>query len=114
MGLGAAIGYFTRMGYTVAVPLTDSQDYDLIVDDGKLSRVQVRTTSVVTRHGHPRVNLRVLGGNQSWNRVSKLFDATKVEYLFVVVPDGRMWCIPTTFTNTTHLNLGPRMNQYLI
>lgn len=33
-GLGVAIGWFTTHGYTMSVPLTDSQDYDLIVDDG--------------------------------------------------------------------------------
>ena len=30
--LGTAIGYFTNAGYTVSIPLTDTQDYDLIVD----------------------------------------------------------------------------------
>ncbi len=41
IGLGAAIAYFTFKGFTVSIPLTDSQDYDLVVDDGhKLSRIQ--------------------------------------------------------------------------
>ena len=31
-GLGRAIAYFTLKEYTVSVPLTESQDYDLIVD----------------------------------------------------------------------------------
>ena len=30
--MGIAIGYFVAQGYTVSVPLTDSQDYDLIID----------------------------------------------------------------------------------
>ena len=29
IGLGIAIGWFATQGYTVCVPLTDSQDYDL-------------------------------------------------------------------------------------
>jgi HJR/Mrr/RecB family endonuclease len=46
VGLGQAIAWFTRNSYTVSLPLTDSQDYDLIVDkDNVLYRVQVKTTS---------------------------------------------------------------------
>ena len=30
--LGTAIGYFTNEGHTVSIPLTDTQDYDLLVD----------------------------------------------------------------------------------
>jgi hypothetical protein len=36
-GLGSAIAWFTAQGYTVALPITDSQHYDLIVDiEGRL------------------------------------------------------------------------------
>jgi hypothetical protein len=28
VGLAEAIAYFTRFGYTVSIPLTDSQKYD--------------------------------------------------------------------------------------
>lgn len=33
---------FSKIGYTVSVPITDSQDYDLIVDNGALLKVQVK------------------------------------------------------------------------
>ena len=33
IGLGVAIQYFTQNLYTVSLPLNDSQDYDLIVED---------------------------------------------------------------------------------
>lgn len=29
-----AIAYYSKLGYTISIPLTDSQDYDLIVDTG--------------------------------------------------------------------------------
>ena len=32
VGVGAAIAYFTEQGYMVAVPLTDNQDYDLVIE----------------------------------------------------------------------------------
>ena len=31
-GLGIAIEYFTTKGYCVCIPLTDSQEYDLVVE----------------------------------------------------------------------------------
>ena len=42
IGLGKAIEYFTSNNITVAIPLNDTQKYDLIVDfNGKLQRVSV-------------------------------------------------------------------------
>ncbi|HEY4409058.1 MAG TPA: group I intron-associated PD-(D/E)XK endonuclease, partial [Acidimicrobiia bacterium] len=39
-GLGIAIAYFSRLGVRVGIPLTDSQPYDLLIDNrGELSRV---------------------------------------------------------------------------
>jgi hypothetical protein len=46
IGLGAAIAWFCEAGYEVAIPLNDSQPYDLVVEDaeGRLLKVQVKTT----------------------------------------------------------------------
>jgi hypothetical protein len=94
IGLGSAISYLTMMGYTVSVPLTDSQDYDLVVDiEGKLNKVQVKTTSQKSSNGY-EVELRTLGGNQSWNGVAKFFNSQRVDYLFVVTENGRRFFIP--------------------
>lgn len=72
IGLGTAIAYFTRNHYTISVPLNDSQDYDLIVDDGvKLYKVQIKTTRVRTKRNRYQVNLRVCGGNSKKNYVHK-------------------------------------------
>jgi Holliday junction resolvase-like predicted endonuclease len=63
VGLGAAIAYFTRMGYCVCLPLTDSQEYDLIVDIDKiLHKVQVKTTTHKKKSGVYSVELRTLDG----------------------------------------------------
>ena len=35
-GLGIAIAYYSANGYTVSIPLNDTQDYDLIVDKDNL------------------------------------------------------------------------------
>ena len=57
-GLGLAIAWFTAAGWTVSVPLTDSQPYDLVVDDnGVLQRVWFARASRAT------VRLRRLESN---------------------------------------------------
>ena len=40
------------------------------------------------------VRVSTSGGNQSWNRVVKLLDPSRFDYLFVLVGDGRRWFIP--------------------
>jgi hypothetical protein len=95
VGLGLAIGYFTRKGYVVSLPLNDNQGYDLIIDDGQLNRVQVKTTRARTKNGrHYKVLLKSVRHNKTVNRVH-LFDKTSVEYLFVVVEDERQYLIPS-------------------
>ena len=94
-GLGAAIGWYTAHGYTVCVPLTDSQDYDLVVDRGDgLQRVQAKTSWYQPR-GRYIVSLRTMGGNQSWSGVVKKFDADRVEALFVLTASGDKYVIPS-------------------
>ena len=45
-GLAMAIAYFGANGYTVSVPLNDTQDYDLVVDmGGGLKKIQVKATN---------------------------------------------------------------------
>ena len=58
-GLGQAIAYFTAKGLSVSIPLTDSQTYDLIVDDGtSLKRVQVKSSTNKCSSGAYAVELR--------------------------------------------------------
>lgn len=109
IGLGSAIAHFTKMGFTVCLPLTDSQDYDLVVEvNDKLSKVQIKTSSNKTAYNEIyTVGLRVLGGNQSWNGVAKHFDNTKVDYLFILLSDGRKYFIPTNvIDNKSSINIG--------
>lgn len=109
IGLGSAIAHFTKMGFTVCLPLTDSQDYDLVVEvDGKLNKVQIKTSSLKTAYGEIyTVGLRVLGGNQSWNGVAKHFDNTKVDYLFILLEDGRKYLIPSSkIDSKSSINVG--------
>ena len=47
-GLGMAIAYFSTNGYTVSIPLNDTQDYDLIIEkDGVFQSVQCKATNYI-------------------------------------------------------------------
>ena len=111
-GLGIAIAYLSRIGVDVAIPLTDTQRYDLIVvhDDG-MERVQVKTTTTKD-HGSYVVHLRTIGGNKSQVKV-RLFDPTDYEWLFVVCGDATAYMIPTTeITARYSLTLSRRYESF--
>ena len=99
LGEASAIEWLTRQRATVSLPLGHSPDYDLIAElDARMFRVQVKTSTCrsLTPNGHERWSVSVCtnGGNQSWTGTTKWFDPTKVDALFVLVGDGRRWCIP--------------------
>lgn len=101
IGLGMAIQYFTENLYTVSLPLNDSQDYDLIIEDrdGSLKKVQVKTTHSKSECGTYCVNLRVLGGNSKKNYVHKKGNEIIYDLLFVLCDNGDRYLIPKNIIN---------------
>jgi hypothetical protein len=93
VGLGACVAWATSLGYTVSLPLTDSQPYDLIVDDGSLKRVQVKTTSYAP-NGCYKVSLTVKGGNRSSTGKIKKLDPSTVDAVFVMCQNHDKFLIP--------------------
>jgi PD-(D/E)XK endonuclease len=92
----SAIVWLMEVGAVVAKPFVEVSDYDLIADflDGRPPlRVQVKTSTNWER-GRFSVAVCTRGGNQSWNRIVKKMDASRCDYLFVHVGDGRRWFIP--------------------
>jgi hypothetical protein len=87
--------WLVGQGYKLWLPLGHSPNSDLIAEDdeGRLLRVQVKTT---TRREHRRWHVMICtrGGNQSWNGLVKRFNAARCDRLFVLVGDGRRWFIP--------------------
>jgi len=95
-GLGVAIAHYSKLGHTILLPLTDSQDYDLVVDiDGKLQRIQVKTTTYKNPHGNYAVSLTVKGGNRTGSTIKKM-DKTSVDQIFIVTKDDTIYIIPVT------------------
>ncbi len=90
------------------VPLGHSPDFDLVVEaNGRLLRIQVKTSTQVaaTPDGHRRGPGG--GGNQSWSGVARKLDPARFDYLFVLTGDGRRWFIPSTAVEAqTAISLG--------
>ena len=64
MGLGKAIEYFTSNNITVAIPLNDTQKYDLIADfNGKLQRISIKTSRFSQNNKSYSVALKNSGGS---------------------------------------------------
>lgn len=81
---------------SVFVPFGHSPDTDLIaLIDHRIVRVQVKTSTVLINNGRYQVSLATRGGNQSWSGLVKRFSASRCDYLFVLVADGRQWWIPS-------------------
>lgn len=80
IGVSRATLYFSEQGYPVFVPVTDCSRYDLVVDiDGILKRVEVKTVNSKT----DAVELRTLGGNQSWSGEVKRISECDCDIVFM-------------------------------
>lgn len=111
-GMGIAIAYLSRIGVEVAIPLTDTQRYDLIIVHGEgMERVQVKTTTVKQGRNY-YVRLTTIGGNHTQVKVRK-FEPTDYEWLFVVCGDATAYMIPTpAITARSGLLLGRKYEPY--
>lgn len=94
LGLGAAIAYYTSKCIPISIPLNDTQGYDLVIDDGTLKRVQIKTTKAKTQTGYI-VQLKNSGGS-SGKSVIRSFDNTKSDILFILTKNGDRYEIPTS------------------
>ncbi len=117
IGLGQAIAYFTKMGYTVAVPLNDSQDYDLIVEiNKKLNKVQVKTTTIKARgSGYYQPYIRQTCKNTKKNYTKAATDLI-YDYLFVTADNFESWFIPKDIIKhiKTSFVLNEEFNKYKV
>lgn len=92
-GLGIAIAYYSTNGYTVSIPLNDTQDYDLVVDkDNILKRVQVKSTSCKDKNGRYQVALKSCGGTKG--KAYKTVKDTFIEEIFIFLENYDIYIIP--------------------
>jgi len=98
----------------VSLPLTDSQDYDLIVDDSrKIYKVQAKTVSYKNKSGKYSLSLSVKGGNRSSIGKIKPFDKTKVDLLFILTEDEKIYVIPSGSVPNTSITLCSKYLEFL-
>ena len=106
--------WLASKGALVWIPLGHSPDVDLMAElNGHLSRIQVKTSTMqgATRQGDARWDVAIVtsGGNRSWGGTTKTLNPAKVDYLFVLVGDGRRWFIPVPAVEATRaVKLGGR------
>lgn len=89
-GLSAAIAYFGMNGYTVCIPLNDTQDYDLIIEkDNIFQKVQCKATG----SANGAIDFRLTSGKLDGKTLGNLLDTT-IDILFCLNQNGTMFCIP--------------------
>ena len=113
-GLGIAIAYYTSNGYTVSIPLNDTQDYDLIVDkNNKLKRVQIKSSSFIDKRGNYQVALKSCGGTKG--KTYKTIIDTNIEELFVLTEKMEIYIIPKlSIKNKSTISLCSKYEIYKV
>lgn len=111
IGLSMAINYFTIKGYTVSLPINDTQWYDLIIEkDGIFETVQCKATETK----ESTIDFRSTGGTKGveYDNIQNHLDLT---YLFCVNKDLNMWLIPIKdlegVKNSIRLRTEPNSNN---
>lgn len=108
VALGQAVAWFLTRGCCISLPLTESQSYDLVVDDGaRLYRVEVKFTGVKDHHNY---SVSVSSSNlTSTGSVMRPFDSSKVDLLFVTTADLDLYVIPSSEVGgAREICLGPK------
>ena len=90
LGLSMAINYFTIQGYTISIPMNDTQWYDMVIEkDGKFYTVQCKATA--TKDGI--IDFRSTGGTNG-AEYDNVLNHSELDYLFCVDANLNMWNIP--------------------
>lgn len=116
IGLGQAIAYYMSKGYMVALPVNDTQPYDLVVDkfDGNgLQRVSVKTTRFIERKSYV-VQLGNTGGSSGNNKI-RFFDNNTSDLIFIFSISQERWEIPSKHIEAKRsITLGEKYDKYRI
>ena len=114
IGLSKSIYELQLLGYRISIPLTENQKYDLIGEkENKLYKIQVKTTKRKTSYGVYTVNLRTLGGNQSFHKITKR-EKGDYDLLYVLTSNNESYLIPEEAIGniTSNTNLGKDKEKY--
>lgn len=97
IGVATAILHFQRIhpDAVVSVPTTEHSKYDLVVDyDGKMQRVQVKTSTARPTNDKYEVQLRTNGANYTTKSNVTKISSELVDLVFILTGDGHAYVIP--------------------
>lgn len=111
MGLGEAISYYVSIMNVVSIPLNDCQKYDLVVDNGILSRVSVKTSSITSKNGYYKVSLRTISGKKDLGWCKDCSDI-----IFIVCANGVLYEIPTVelIKYNSNVTLSSKFDKFIV
>lgn len=85
-----AINYFTIMGYTISLPMNDTQWYDMVIEkNGQFYTVQCKATATKDK----TIDFRSTGGTNG-SEYDNILNHPELDYLFCVDNEFNMWNIP--------------------
>ena len=115
LGLGKAIEYFTSHSIPVAIPLNDTQKYDLVADfNGGLQRISVKTSRATKNGTSFEVQLRNTGGSSGKNKI-RLFEKDSCDYVFIYTINEEYYLIPSNIIEAQNsIHVGPKYYNYLV
>lgn len=85
-----AINYFTIMGYTISLPMNDTQWYDMVIEkNSQFYTVQCKATATKDK----TIDFRSTGGTNG-SEYDNILNHPELDYLFCVDNEFNMWNIP--------------------
>lgn len=118
IGLSKAIDYFVSHGFTISIPLNDSQKYDLVADkNGVLYRVSVKTSRHSGHNNSYIVQLRNTGGGGANGGVVRQvnFDKNACDYVFIYLANNDLYLIPSKkITAINSISVGNKYTEYKV
>lgn len=114
-GLSAGIAYFGMNGYTVLLPLNDTQDYDMVIEkDNVFSKVQCKSTGAKSSSGYYEVKMDSWGGANGGTRYGSVKNSS-AHILFILTKDQDMYVIPISdITVECQLTLNNNYEKYKV
>lgn len=117
IGLGQAIAYYMSKGYMVALPINDTQPYDLVIDkfDGKgLQRVSVKTTRYQADNLAKSFVVKI-SSSSGMKRSYNPFNKQSCDLMFIYTINQEIWEIPSLNINSgTMITLNENLSKYKI
>lgn len=111
---GKAMAYFSVNGFTISLPVGDCEKYDLVVDFGKLEKIQCKYTSVEAPSGSFIAELRTFGGYRDKTYFNK-YKEGDFDRLYIYCKNGNEYLIPWKLVKgMSRIVVGNKWEEYKI